>query len=132
MNYHQTNCRTMGMNILVVDDSEIMRKVIERTFNICGYDSTSIFQASNGKEGLKIIEKHGVDLLLVDINMPIMNGAQMLEEIRQNKIAEDLAVVIVSAESNQERIDELSRFGAKFIHKPFTPEKLMAELDQLI
>jgi len=122
----------MDINILVVDDSEIMRKVIERTFNICGYESTSIFLACNGKEGLDIIDQHAIDLLLVDINMPIMDGVQMLEEIENHNTSKDLSIVVVSAESNQARIEELNRFGVTFIHKPFTPEKLMTELDQLI
>lgn len=122
----------MDINILVVDDSEIMRKVIERTLNICGYESTSIFQASNGREGLQIIEDQEIDLLLVDVNMPIMDGVQMLEELNSTNQNQDLAIVIVSAESNEKRIEELSRLGAKFIHKPFTPEKLMAEMQQLI
>ena len=92
----------MDINILVVDDSEIMRTVIERTFNICGYDSTSIFQACNGKEGLEIIDEHAIDLLLVDINMPIMDGVQMLDQVKKNSSNNDLSIVIVSAESNQD------------------------------
>jgi two-component system chemotaxis response regulator CheY len=122
----------MDINILVVDDSEIMRMVIERTFNICGYESTSIFEASNGKEGLSILKEHKIDLLLVDINMPIMDGVQMLEKVKGNEDTKDLHILIVSAESNQKRIEKLSRFNATFIHKPFTPEKLMAEMEQLI
>ncbi len=122
----------MDIKILVVDDSPIMRKVIERTFNICGYESTSIFEASNGKEGLEILEQHAIDLLIVDINMPIMDGVQMLKEVKKEDQTKEIPVLIISAESNEERIEKLSRFGATFIHKPFTPEKLMAKMEQLI
>lgn len=122
----------MDIKILVVDDSPIMRKVIERTFNICGYESTSIFEASNGKEGLEILEQHSIDLLLVDINMPIMDGVQMLKEVKKKDQTKEIPIIIISAESNEERIEKLSRFGATFIHKPFTPEKLMAKMEQLI
>lgn len=122
----------MDVKILVVDDSPIMRKVIERTCNICGYDSTAIFEASNGKEGLAVLEKHTIDLLLVDINMPIMGGVQMLEEVKKSDKNKNISILIVSSESNKERIEKLSRFGARFIHKPFTPEKLMEEMEELI
>ncbi len=122
----------MDVKILVVDDSPIMRKVIERACNICGYDSTSIFEASNGKEGLALLEEHTIDLLLVDINMPIMDGVQMLEEVKMSDQNTNIPILIVSAESNKERIEELSRFNATFIHKPFTPEKLMAEMEELL
>jgi two-component system chemotaxis response regulator CheY len=122
----------MDVKILVVDDSPIMRKVIERTCNICGYDSASIFEASNGKEGLEVLEEHHIDILLVDINMPIMDGVQMLEEVKKNDHNKNIPILIVSAESNKERIKRLSRFDATFIHKPFTPEKLSAELERLI
>ena len=117
---------------MVVDDSPIMRKVIERACNICGYDSTSIFEASNGKEGLEVLEEHGIDLLLVDINMPIMDGIQMLEEVKKSSQNKNIPILIISAESNEERIERLNRFDATFIHKPFTPEKLIAEMEQLI
>ncbi|MEL7833573.1 response regulator [Fodinibius sp. Rm-B-1B1-1] len=122
----------MGVKILVVDDSLIMRKVIERACNICGYDSASIFEASNGKEGLALLEEHAIDLLLVDINMPIMDGVQMLEEVKKRDQNNNIPILIVSAESNKERIEKLSRYGATFIHKPFTPEKLMAEMEKWI
>lgn len=122
----------MDVKILVVDDSPIMRKVIERACNICGYDSTSIFEASNGKEGLEVLEEHGIDLLLVDINMPIMDGIQMLEEVKKSSQNKNIPILIISAESNEERIERLNRFDATFIHKPFTPEKLIAEMEQLI
>lgn len=122
----------MDIKILVVDDSPIMRKVIERTCNICGYDSTSIFEASNGKEGLAILEEQTIDLLLVDINMPIMDGVQMLEEVKKSDNNKNIPILIVSAESNKERIKKLSRFNATFIHKPFTPEKLMAKMEEII
>ncbi len=122
----------MDVNILVVDDSPIMRKVIERACTICAYDSASIFEACNGKEGLSVLEEHQIDLLLVDINMPIMDGVQMLEKVKENDQNKDISILIISAESNQERIEQLNRFGASFIHKPFTSETLMAEIEKLI
>lgn len=122
----------MSINVLVVDDSLVMRKVIEKAFDIYGYGDSKIFEAGNGIEGLKVLDEQKIDLLLVDINMPIMDGEQMLKEVEKRRDQKKFPVLIISAESNQERIDELRKYSAVFIHKPFTPEKLIQMLDQHI
>lgn len=119
-------------NILIVEDNLVIRKVIEKTIHICGLDDGSIFEADNGKEGLTIMSKNQIDLMLIDINMPIMDGMQMLREVRKKEHAKDIPILIVSAESNQERIEEINHLGAEFIHKPFTPEMLRGKLLDLI
>lgn len=121
----------MAINVLVVEDSPTMRKVIERTFNICGFDKTSIFEAANGKEGLAILEEQKVDILLIDINMPVMDGLKMLKEVRGREKIKEIPTLVVSAESNDKRIEKINSYGATFIHKPFTPEKLKDEIMRL-
>lgn len=118
----------MALNVLIVEDSPIMRKVIERTFNICGFGKTTIFEAVNGKEGLSILEEQKVDILLIDINMPVMDGLKMLKEVRGREKLKGIPALVVSAESNDKRIKEVTEYGATFIHKPFTPEKLKDEI----
>lgn len=122
----------MAINILIVDDSPVMRKVIEKTVELYRYDDTQVFEADNGVEGLKILDEQNIDLLLVDINMPIMDGEQMLKEVQNKSEQKNLPILIISAESNEERIDELDKYSAVFIHKPFTPEKLIQKLDKHI
>lgn len=114
----------MAIEILVVDDSAVMRKMIIKTINLCGLDIANIFEADNGKEGLKVLQNEKVDLLFADINMPVMDGVEMLNEVRQQEGINDLPVLIISTESNKERIEDIVRQGAGFVHKPFTPEKL--------
>jgi two-component system chemotaxis response regulator CheY len=120
------------VNILIVEDNIVIRKVIEKTIHICGIVGGSIFEASNGKEGLSIMDKKQIDLMLIDINMPVMDGMQMLKKVREKQQAKDLPILIVSAESNEERIEEINRLGAEFIHKPFTPEMLRGRLLEII
>lgn len=122
----------MPIGILIVEDSAIMRKIIEKTISMCGIDNGHLFEASNGKEGLVILENNEIDLLLIDINMPVMNGQQMLDEIRRREQTKDLPVLVVSSESNEVRIDEFKKQGAEFIHKPFTPEMLREKMMHLI
>ncbi|MBI3791245.1 MAG: response regulator [Gemmatimonadetes bacterium] len=114
----------MSLNILVVDDSAVMRTMIIRTLKLCGLPLDAIHQAGNGRDGLAVLHEHWVDLALVDINMPVMNGERMLEEVRANPDWSDLPVVVVSTEGSTTRLEHLARLADAFVHKPFTPEQL--------
>lgn len=122
----------MAINILVVDDSAVMRKIIQRTINLCGLDIGNLYEAGNGREGLDELKKHLIDLLFIDINMPEMNGMEMLAEVRKQKETKNLPVLIVSTESNKGRIEEIDHQGAAFMHKPFTPEALREKILQIV
>ena len=118
----------MTFNVLVVDDSAVMRAMVIKSMKLCGLSFGEIHQASNGQEGLKILEDNWIDLVLVDINMPIMNGEEMVKRIRENPELANLAIVVVSTESSETRIELLAQKGAGFVHKPFTPESLKKEV----
>ena len=114
----------MALNILIVDDCSVMREMIKKTIQISGLPIGEIKEASNGKEGLQLITEGWIDLALVDIHMPVMSGEDMIAEIRKDPVNKDLAIIVVSSESNYQRIELLKQEGAKFLHKPFTPENL--------
>ncbi|MFZ0430498.1 MAG: response regulator [Acidobacteriota bacterium] len=115
----------MSLNILVVDDSATMRRMIIRTLHLSGLPVEEIIEAANGREGLVALAKNRIDLALVDINMPEMNGKEMIDRIRQNPTFKDLPVVVVSTEGSTTRIASLLEGAAVgFVHKPFTPERL--------
>ena len=114
----------MAFNVLVVDDSTVMRHMIVKSLHMCRLPIEEIYQASNGKEGLDVLEKKWVDLVLMDINMPVMNGEEMFYRIRENADTRSLPVIIISSEASKARIESFARAGAGFVHKPFTPEKL--------
>lgn len=69
----------MALNVLVVDDSAVMRGIIIKTLRLSGLPLSDVHQAANGEEGLKMLDQHWVDLVMVDINMPVMNGEEMLD-----------------------------------------------------
>jgi len=119
----------MGLNILVVDDSGVMRAMIIKTLKMCGVDIGEIFQAANGEEGLKQLEKNWVDVVLVDMNMPVMGGEEMIDRLRQNQVTRDIPVVVVSTESSQSRIEMLEKKSSGFVHKPFNPEIIKGVID---
>jgi two-component system chemotaxis response regulator CheY len=121
----------MSFNVLVVDDSSVMRSIIIRTLKLSGLPVAEIFEAGNGMEALHLLEGTWVDLALVDINMPVMGGEELIDRLRGNPATEDLPVIVVSTEGSQTRIDSLHRKGVRFIHKPFTPEQLRENIISL-
>lgn len=118
----------MALNVLVVDDSAVMRSMIMKTLKLSGVQLGEIYQASNGLEALEVLNYNWIDLALVDINMPVMDGEAMIDAVRSNPVTADLSVVVVSTESSESRIEMLQRKGAGFVHKPFTPEILREKI----
>jgi two-component system, chemotaxis family, chemotaxis protein CheY len=114
----------VAFNILVVDDSAVMRAMIIRVLRLSSVPVGEIHQASNGEDGLRLLNENWVDLALVDLNMPVMNGEELIERIRQNPETATLPIVVVSTESCETRIESLRRKNVDFIHKPFNPEQL--------
>lgn len=111
------------MKILVVDDEELIRNVIKE---YCANENYTVLEAENGIEALKIVEKEKIDLIILDIMMPKMDGFETLKKIREEK---SLPVIILSA--RKEEYDKLSGFniGADdYIVKPFSPKELIARI----
>jgi two-component system chemotaxis response regulator CheY len=114
----------MAFNTLIVDDSAVMRRMIERTLQLSGLPVGDVVHAANGAEALERLAEHWVDLALVDINMPVMNGEEFIRRVRESPETRDLAVVVVSTESSETRIASIREMDALFVHKPFTPDIL--------
>jgi len=114
----------MALNVLIVDDSKIMRSMISKTMSMSGLPLGEIHQAGNGKEGLDALDDNWVDLVIVDINMPVMNGEEMIDRMKENPHTKDIPTLVVSTEGSKTRIERLREKGARFIHKPFTPERI--------
>ena len=110
---------------MIVDDSPILRSAIKKVVKLAGLEEDRIFEAGNGKEALELMETVWVDLVLLDLNMPVMNGEEFATELRKRPELEDVAVVVVSTESNQDRLDRMRELGAvESLQKPFEPEDL--------
>ncbi len=115
----------MSLNILIVDDSVTIRTVIAKAIGMSNAPVNEIQFAANGQEALNILSKSFVDLVLVDINMPVMNGVEMIDRMQTQEQLKSIPVVVVSTEGSSTRLDELKAKGVKaFIRKPFTPESI--------
>lgn len=114
----------MGFRILVVDDNRIMREMVGKAVRMSPLQVDEVVEAVNGADALEKLRSTWIDLILLDINMPVMNGERFLEALRADPALRGHLVVVVSTESNPQRIARLRELGAGFIHKPFRPEEL--------
>ena len=123
----------MSFNILAVDDSKTIRKVIKKTLQLSEVPVGEFYEAENGKEALDLMQDNWVDLVFADINMPVMNGVEMIEKMAEDNILDKLPVIIVSTEGSKTRIDELMQKGVKaYLRKPITPENLRNAVKQVM
>lgn len=112
----------MALNVLVVDDSAVMRAIIIKTLRLAGVPLGEVHEAADGREALEALNKNWVDLMFLDLNMPVMSGEEMIRDIRSREELSDLPIIIVSTEGSRTRIERLEGQGMYFIHKPFSPE----------
>ncbi len=113
----------MSYNILVVDDSRTTRVIIAKTLKLAGVPINELYQAENGAEALKILDSNWVDLVLADINMPVMDGFEMVDRMLKDGLMKTIPVVVVSTEGSKTRIEEMRAKGVRaYVRKPFTPE----------
>lgn len=113
------------MKVIVADDSRVMRNIIDRAIKPIGLET---IHAGNGQDVLDSLETHGQDigLILLDWNMPVMNGLEVLESMQRNDLYQNIPVLMVSTEAEREKMDKAFKAGARgYLSKPFTPEKLV-------
>jgi two-component system chemotaxis response regulator CheY len=110
---------------LIVDDSSVMRKIVERALRQAGLDLKVVHEAGSGTEGLDLLKAKQVDLILSDINMPSMDGLEFLRQIRAQDLAPGVPVVMITTESSEEHVKQAILAGAQgYIRKPFTAEQV--------
>jgi two-component system, chemotaxis family, chemotaxis protein CheY len=118
-------------NVLIVDDSSTMRKIISRSLRQAGLAVDDIFEAGDGIEGLSVLSSKSVDLVLSDINMPNMDGLEFIKQVRAN--GNNVPIVMITTEGGEDIIKEaLSSGASSSIKKPFTPDQLNEKLGGLI
>lgn len=123
----------MSFSILIADDSEIIREVLERTLRMTKISFDKIHKASNGCEALTILNDQWVDIVFTDIHMPIMGGIELIKTMRKSPELNDTPVVVISTEGSSARIEELKSLDIKgYLRKPFTPESIRDTLTEIL
>jgi two-component system chemotaxis response regulator CheY len=110
---------------LIVDDSAVMRKIVERALRQAGLDPLVVYEAGSGTEGLDVLRARQVELIVSDINMPSMDGLEFLRQVRAQNLAPGVPVVMITTESSEEHVRQAIQAGAQgYIRKPFTAEQV--------
>jgi two-component system chemotaxis response regulator CheY len=123
----------MALNIMIVDDSPVMRTFIRKVVSLTGLDVNEFFEAGDGQDALKILRERWTDLVLTDINMPRMNGEEFVRRKEEDDLLRDIPVIVVSTDSSQSRVQHMLALGAKgYISKPFLPEVLRDEVEKVM
>lgn len=121
-----------GLTLLIVDDSSVMRAMIKRVVSMIDLPISTVLEAANGLEALALLEQHEVSVLFTDINMPEMNGTELLQEIDRRGLWPDLMRVIISTDGSAARREEADALKVRFyLQKPFRPEAMRDVLAEL-
>ena len=126
------------MRALIIDDSAVMRKVVERALHQAGLDLSEVLHASNGEEALQALRNDGgnaspLGLILSDINMPVMDGLQFLEQRKKENLAQGVPVVMITTEGSEPFVLRAIAAGAQgYICKPFTADQVKARVLPLL
>jgi len=114
----------MSYNILLVDDSSIVRKMARRVIALAKIDVGELHEAGNGAEALDVLQRVWIDVVVSDLHMPVMSGMELIEKMGSDPRFEDIPVVVISSDHSETRIEELKRKKGvwAYVKKPFTPE----------
>ncbi len=123
----------MAFNVLIVDDSSSMRAVVKKIVKLSGFNVGECWEAADGKEAIQILENEWVDIVLTDINMPNMNGMELIEAMKKDEVLNSIPVVMVTTEGSKEKMEEAMGMGASgYIKKPFQPEDIKRMLNSIM
>ncbi len=123
----------MAFDVMVVDDSPAMRRFIRRVIEVSGFTVGKYFEAGHGGEALAELDRNWVDVVLTDINMPVMDGEGLVAEMRRRAHLRTVPVIVISTDATDARMDRLNELGAQgYVTKPFAPERLREELERVL
>ncbi len=115
----------MSIRALIVDDSSVMRKIVERSLRQAGINLSEVLEAANGAEALSLLKDGSVDLILCDINMPVMDGLEFIKQLPAIENAKGVPVVMITTEGSESHVVQALSCGARgYIRKPFTTEQV--------
>ena len=123
----------MESDVLVVDDSAAIRKILQRVLRQTGMSIGNIFEAGDGQEAIELLRVQNPRLVLTDINMPKMDGLQLLAAIKASEAWRQIPVVMITTEGGETKVGEAVRLGAAgYVRKPFTADQIKEKLAGLL
>lgn len=123
----------MSISALIVDDSSVMRKIVERSLRQAGIVLGQVLEAGNGAEALQVLASSKVDLILSDINMPVMDGLELVRQLHAMGQTQHTPVVMITTEGSESHVVQALSYGARgYIRKPFTPDQVKEHIGPLL
>jgi two-component system chemotaxis response regulator CheY len=123
----------MAVDVLIVDDSAAIRKILQRVLMQAEVPLGQVYEAGDGLEAIEKLKTENVNLILSDINMPNMDGLQLLAQIKANAAWSNTPVIMITTEGSQTKVMEAVQLGAAgYVRKPFTAEQIKEKLVGLI
>jgi two-component system, chemotaxis family, chemotaxis protein CheY len=118
-----------NVRVLIVDDSSVMRKIVERLLRQAGINMAQVLEAGNGEEALGVLNQERVDLILCDINMPVMDGLEFVKQLSALENAKGVPVVMITTEGSEAHVVQALSSGARgYIRKPFTADQVKEQI----
>jgi two-component system chemotaxis response regulator CheY len=122
-----------ALSVLIVDDSAVMRNFIKRVLSLSGLAIEETFEAPDGSAALDMLNTTNIDLVLCDINMPVMNGEELLRLMEADDDLRQIPLIVVSTDSSTHRVEMMLAYGARgYVQKPFQPEVLRSEVERVL
>ncbi len=122
-----------ALSVLIVDDSPVMRNFIKRVLRMSGLSIRQTFEAPDGSAALELLNTDAIDLVLCDINMPVMNGEELLRRMEDDDDLRRIPLIVVSTDSSTHRVEMMLAYGARgYVQKPFPPEVLRSEVERVL
>ena len=118
------------LRVLTVDDSRTILAMLHHTLSNAGFE---VLQAEDGKQGLDVLKTQQVDVVITDINMPVMDGIEFIRHVRATGNHQSLPILILTTETSQDKRDQgKAAGGTGWIVKPFDPEKLISVIHRVV
>jgi two-component system chemotaxis response regulator CheY len=119
-----------SLRVLTVDDSRTILAMLHHTLSNAGFE---VLQAEDGKQGLEVLKAQTVDVVITDINMPVMDGIEFIKNVRASGQYQSLPILILTTETSQDKRDQgKAAGGTGWIVKPFDPEKLISVINRVV
>lgn len=121
------------LDVLIVDDSSVMRTIVERSLRAAGFQLGRVVEAGNGTDALTVLDNTPVQMIFMDINMPEMDGIEFLRAVRTSERAKDIPVLMLTTEGSERKVLEAISLGARgYIRKPFASDEMRRQVSELL
>ncbi len=123
----------MALDVMIVDDSAAIRKILRRVLTQAEVPVGEVYEANDGVEALSTLQKSPVNLILSDVNMPNMDGIELLSKVKADEKLKSVPMIMITTEGSQARVMQALELGAAgYVKKPFTAEQIKEKLTGII